>query len=497
MDIVAPIPAPTYNVTAVVPVKGVDSSVAHNLLPQQIIQALVVEGGQNQIVLELGSQKLAAHTEQPLTSGQKLNLQVVSTDPQLKLQIVDKVDPTLLRVLQLFDNRSDLGAQLSKLLLTKPDGVALPQATAGTVNGQPSANQSDIGQTVQGQTVQGQNSSGNISGSQSLSLQPTTAQPLPAIATPTIMAKPASLPHEQLPVNLSAAKQNIDVNTIQKGGQEPVSSPMVKATPAALTSAIPTTVAASVINGITARTDGVLPIVGSAELQSSALVSSQWQQLQNLSTTLGSGMESADGRLVQNMARILGLDFEFLVNKDQLEQATHSLKGMAVALQDNGEVSSVVRENAGGITQQLEVMQLCRMRLAQDGILFLPLPFDFLQQGYVLFDKKPQDDAQGGESGDSDGCLVSLNLTLQQLGNMQVNLLFEQQVLYVRIMCHDDEVVKVVEEQCGELRQALQPFHVGSIKVTTGAEDPAVALLRHLQVEQDGSESSVLLDARV
>ncbi|MBW2187571.1 MAG: flagellar hook-length control protein FliK, partial [Deltaproteobacteria bacterium] len=178
--------------------------------------------------------------------------------------------------------------------------------------------------------------------------------------------------------------------------------------------------------------------------------------------------------------------------KDQLDAANAGLKGTLTALKNHSEVAESVRETAAHMSQQLEVLQLCRLRLAQDGILFLPLPLEFIEQGYVLFEQQGQD---GSEADGADGHLVSLNLTLQQLGSLQVNLLFEQQALFVRIKCQDEATVTLVEEYCHELHESLQPFSIRSIQVGTGAQDPALALLDRLQ-PQTGQQAS-LFDARV
>ena len=223
-----------------------------------------------------------------------------------------------------------------------------------------------------------------------------------------------------------------------------------------------------------------------------ALSSGQWGQLEHLSTRLVGSMTSSDSRLLVNLARMLGMDFEALLARDQVEQANQGLKGMLLSLQKNGDLPESVRENSSQMAQQLEVLQLCRLRLAQDGVLFLPLPLDFLEQGYVLFEQQSPESASDDEAA---GHLVSLNLTMQQLGVMQVNLLFEQQALFVRIKCADEEVATLVEGYWGELHEALQPFSIRSIQVTTGAEDPALVLLRRLQSDKNGQ--TPVLDARV
>jgi len=202
--------------------------------------------------------------------------------------------------------------------------------------------------------------------------------------------------------------------------------------------------------------------------------------------------------LLVNLARMLGLDFEFLAAQKLTHTnavATSGLKGMLISVLDNGKVASAVREQASSMTQQLESLQLCRLRLAQDGVLFLPLPLDFLEQGYVLFEQQSQQNSADDNASAQPSYLVSINLSMAELGSIQANLLFEQQQLFVRIKCADDASAIVVRQHIDELRQGLQEFNLGSVQVTTGAEDPALVLLRRLQPQASADPS--LFDARV
>lgn len=415
MDIIAPIIQQPYNVTAVVPTKAADGTLQHNLLPQQLVQATVVSTTADQVVLDFGKHSLAATTQQPLTTGQKLNLRVVTTEPKLQFQVVDgKGDPTLLRMLHLFDHRSELGSQLTSLLSQRPS--AATPATAATVtatSNQPTATlvsgQSNT-LTAQASTV-GQPATGGATTA-------TSSLPLPPLTAPSL-------------------------------------TPLQRQT----------------LEG--------------------ALMPQQWAQLEQLSTHISSPMTSANSSLIVNLARMLGLDFEALLAKGQLEAANGGLKGMLRALKNHSELPESVRDSAANMSQQLEVLQLCRLRLAQEGILFLPLPLEFVDQGYVLFEQQGD---EGTEAQGAEGHLVSLNVTLRQLGSLQVNLLFEQQALFVRIKCQDEATVAVVEHYCAELHEALQPFSIRSIQVTTGAQDPALTLLDRLQPRT--GERAPLFDVR-
>jgi hypothetical protein len=83
-------------------------------------------------------------------------------------------------------------------------------------------------------------------------------------------------------------------------------------------------------------------------------------------------------------------------------------------------------------------------------------------------------------------------MSLEGLGAVQANLLFEQQALFVRILCEDDASQQSLQEGLAELEEALAPFSVRSIQIAQGVEDPAIELINRLQPHRDG-----VFDARV
>ncbi|MBW2186989.1 MAG: flagellar hook-length control protein FliK [Deltaproteobacteria bacterium] len=507
MDIIAPIIQQPYNVTPVTPTKAPDGALQHNLLPQQVIQATVVSTTADQAVLDFGKHTITANTQQPLATGQKLNLQVVTTEPQLQFQVVDgKGDPSLLRLLHLFDHRSELGSQLSKLLLQRPSPAGsassantAPTNSPATTSAQnlsgPVANppQGSVAQPATAMTTQ--NPASDLSASPSQGLP--RGAPDPAILRPASLASPTGTAQTTTrgvatPQSQNAAAPNQHTSKLVAGqGNTATTQPLTVSPPtvgAATVAGVP--LPSPLPSPLSSLTQGSLLPLQRQALEG-ALLPQQWGQLEQLSTQIAGDMSTANSKFVVNLARMLGLDFEALLAKDQLDAANAGLKGMLTALKNHSEVAESVRETAAQMSQQLEVLQLCRLRLAQEGVLFLPLPLEFVEQGYVLFEQQGQD---GSEADGADGHLVSLNLTLRHLGSLQVNLLFEQQALFVRIKCQDEATVTLVEEYCDELRESLQPFSIRSIQVVTGAQDPALTLLDRLQPQ--AGQQAPLFDAR-
>jgi hypothetical protein len=78
----------------------------------QLLKALVLESkGENRFVLDIGGTQLNAKSEAPLSTGQKLQLQVMTTSPQIELKIVtDTLNQFLGRSLTLIGKNIDLSS---------------------------------------------------------------------------------------------------------------------------------------------------------------------------------------------------------------------------------------------------------------------------------------------------------------------------------------------------------------------------------------------------
>ena len=82
-----------------------------------MIQATVVESSGRQVLLEMGQQQFKAQSDVEMHNGQKLNLEVVATEPRLKLQVVSpSTDNQLLRLIHLYDHKTEIGSTLKTLL---------------------------------------------------------------------------------------------------------------------------------------------------------------------------------------------------------------------------------------------------------------------------------------------------------------------------------------------------------------------------------------------
>lgn len=494
MDIIAPVPPTPLNVTATTPTQATQNVLQHNLLPHQVIQATVVDVKDRQVLLDMGQQRLRAQTDVEMQSGQKLRLQVVATEPRLELQIMHAPkDNQLLRLLHIYDHRSEVGPMIRALLGQRPAATtaqaAQPGSPATAVAGASPATAAPVANMPGGTAAGGTGGVTAASGAATSQAAAGTATAMPGIQAPAV---PAAAPGVTEGINQGA--------TVAAPAAAAAASPAASPTPASetmpaapgqapatgLAKPVPMTPADATV--LPAAAPHVAPLTAEQrQAVQMALTPQQWNQLEQLSRQLLTSFKDSGGALLFNLARNLGLDFELLLAQEQPELASQSLKGAMLALSEHPDLPEGIREGSQQMVQQLELLQLTRARLAQEGILFLPLPFDFVEQGYALVEQ-----GGGGETPESQSHLVTLHLSLQQLGSVQVNLLFEQQSLYVRILCARPESQMLFEHSKDELQQALTGFSVRSIQVAHGAEDPAVALLHRLQPEHQR-----VLDERV
>lgn len=86
---------------------------------------------------------------------------------------------------------------------------------------------------------------------------------------------------------------------------------------------------------------------------------------------------------------------------------------------------------------------------------------------------------------------MTLNLTLDNLGSLNIYMLFEREQLFMRISCADPRTSALVQNTSKELDALLRPLGLKRLNIDAKGKDPAVALLERL------SPDKAVLDARV
>jgi hypothetical protein len=191
-----------------------------------------------------------------------------------------------------------------------------------------------------------------------------------------------------------------------------------------------------------------------------------------------------DGKFGAHVSRYLGLDLEAkLAEGDTINIG--SLKSALLEIVDKSDSGDVYARDAGRLLQSLELFQLCQVRLAQQDIYLLPLPLPFFDQGYLLAEGGRQDDANKETP-----FQISLNLSLQGLGNIKIRMLLDKKELSLCFSGDNTVAIDSLSEFQTELRRSLSAFPLRHLSFSVGCEDPVKSLLK--KVVMDG-----IIDARV
>lgn len=183
------------------------------------------------------------------------------------------------------------------------------------------------------------------------------------------------------------------------------------------------------------------------------------------------------------LSQLFGLHLEAELLQGRQREALSSLKRALLQMrQQGGEVEEPL--------QRLEFFQLCKARLAEENVQFLPLPFAELEEGYLLAEQQP--DADDTQESAPEQVRMSLSLRLSALGSLRIDISYDAQGLQLRIAGESAEKMNYLQQQTAELREVLQAVTLHGVTYAADAEPPARQLARRLLPDAAG-----LLDARI
>mgnify|MGYP006279143779 CR=1 FL=1 len=196
------------------------------------------------------------------------------------------------------------------------------------------------------------------------------------------------------------------------------------------------------------------------------------------------------GTMLSSLIRLLGLDTEREMALNQPDQAAARLKSALMALgRDQGQ-NQDVRQRAEALVSHLELFQLCRVRLAEQGLNWLPLPLPFLQQGYLVWQLDDEGDTNDHQAGQPRVLRMVLQMT--RLGDLDLKLRYMHQGLRVDVACASQETASFLEERKEGLVHSVTALPVLECQISLGAKDPSRILL-----DMAVSEGERVFEARV
>lgn len=182
------------------------------------------------------------------------------------------------------------------------------------------------------------------------------------------------------------------------------------------------------------------------------------------------------------LSQLFGFYLETELLQGKARDALASLKLALLTLKKElgEEVSEPLR--------RLELFQLCKARLGEEQVHFLPLPFTELEEGYLLAekDKPTQADAEDGSLN------LSLSLRLSALGNVRVDMVYGEHGLQLCIAGESQEKKNYLQSSREELERAVTTVDLRVISFAADAQLPAKQLQERLLPDVRS-----MLDARI
>lgn len=474
-------------ITEIQPLAPTDpkSGSQHQRLPfaqGQLLQGVVsAHNGPQQFTIDIGGLQVAAESNAQLQVGQKLDLQVASLAPRVELQIAapNSINQRINASVHLLGQQATL---LPEILNLATEAQQLPHISATAQ------------ETLQlfGDTL------AKTPGSGSATTLPLIAQLLDKATMAASAANNASSP----------AGVNNEIGSLLKQlAASPALSPQLAAQASQLAAvfapvADQEAIAHTALSGATAR------LLGQPEeaVPNAALLQTLFQQLtttiqdnaplpathplRQLLAFLGqvpgaSSPESANqpsGPQLETIFNRLGMNLERLLASNNREEAVQTLKFALLELSQQAAATEKSTTQADQLTKTIELYQLLQIRLSGDAVLFQPLPFSFLQQGYLLVDadqtKDQGQDNDGNRSKNAPN--VALHLQLEGLGNMEIDIRQDNDRIAVRFLTEDTERAHYMAGFRDELKQWLTAGSLESVQFLTGAKDPTKVLLEKL-----------------
>lgn len=452
----------------------------------QLLQGLVSAKGEGQqFTLNIGGLSLTAESSVPLQVGQQLDLQVTSLVPRIELQVVgdNSVNRWLGITIPLLGQQSILMPEVSTLADNTQALSLASRATQETL-------------LFYANKAGGETQAATVSAPLFVQLRdllstipiPLAGQNLQDTYTKIgALLQQFALVPSMPPVTTQQAAQLAPLFTDQvaSSGTEgiPVATAAASDTPATLTGTPPLLTAPDrfLTNG--SALPPSLSILAPLIQESVRLPATHpLRQLltfliQTESASTQPDKLNATGRQLEEYLNRLGINMERLLAENKPEEAAKTLKFALLELSQHAEVTEKSSVAPGQLAKTVELYQLLQLRLASESLFFLPLPFSFLQQGYLLADAESSR-KQGGAESKPTGEKVALHLQLEGLGNLQIDIHRQDGHVTLRFLMEDAEKARFIAENRAELEQWLTTDRLDSVQFLIGATEPARTLLK-------------------
>ena len=183
------------------------------------------------------------------------------------------------------------------------------------------------------------------------------------------------------------------------------------------------------------------------------------------------------------LSQLFGFHLETELLNGKKKEALASLKLALLSLRDE------LGKKAEEPLHRLEILQMCKAKLHNEQVQFLPLPFQELEEGYLLVEKRRKQEQEEKEDAPLQ---LSISLRLSALGNMRIDMLYEKDSLQLRVACENQEKMRYLQDARPELESAIETVQLRGVSFAADAQVPARQLLKRLMPAATG-----LLDSRI
>lgn len=455
----------------------------------QLLQGIIsAKNGTNLFTIDIGGQQVQAESTAQLQVGQKLDLQVATLSPRVELQVVSNPTNRLIgNAIHLIGQQALLLPELAQLSEKSGFLPNISSETRGTLHLYASA-------LATGQAIATPRSE-QLGGL----LEQLAGTSLRAILSPQLAATPAFSEAmtsllQQLSQTASLPPQSAEraaqLATLFAGTAAP-QAPATGQTPAQPQQPVLLTNldVALLLNLVgkqeTSQTQNLiaslLPALQNGEsLPAPPAMEALVRFLADLDAELSLPKQPAlDGVQVQQLIERLGMNMERLLAEGRRQEAVQTLKYALLELGQHLPTEDKAATQADQMVKSIELYQLLQIRLASESLLFLPLPFSFLDQGYLVVDAEQQKNGQK-ESNGQRASAYELHLQLEGLGNIQINLRKENDRLALTFYAQDAERVRFLAGFRDELERWLTSADLESVQFLVGAREPIKMLLERI-----------------
>ncbi len=477
----------------------------------QTLRAVVVAANAgNQFTLETGGSRFVVQSRVPLSLGQSLNLQVLSTNPKIELQITeDTLSRFFNRSLASTGNSQDFTSFFTLLQEVTPPQVPnlsdssfqtlqqfalLQQSATGHMSASdygPKLLQqifAQLGAQIENLFAEGKDQAvlaSVKSAVEDIALLFQGKDQLSQTALSQIGQLTAA--NKQLFDSISSLQQNSNAG---QGAKEAIFNQLFQQVQ--LQTDTPLT-AANALNTLKSglaelafflkEPEGLLQLFSTGSLQSGLLTQSQTEAITSSQGGAGS-TENKGGKLLQQLVNKIGLNLESMLAVGNKEEAVKTVKFALMELVQNLAEQSHLAENGKHALNALEFFQLTQLQAARQGALVVPLPLPFLEQGYLVIEDYKDQSGKDWKEGEMPKHF-SLFLKLAPLGNLKIDFLASGDGVYIRFNCESKEVANFLATFKDQLDNALTDTIVHGVSFTENGEDPLTAVLKRSRADTD------------